>query len=132
LQASSAQDEALASCSRKLAKQQSIISGKMASAGLSSLAGRDRSSQRANFTSWDSLQSITVPGSIDNDMPGTEITIAADTAINTAVGAIDRLRDTAASDRRGMLVEVMGRKCGYIAVMAGIASDSHPGTSRRA
>jgi 6-phosphofructokinase 1 len=56
--------------------------------------------------------SITVPGIIDNHMPGTEITIGADTAINTAVGAIDRLRDTAASNRRAMLVEVMGRKCG--------------------
>ena len=65
---------------------------------------------------------VTIPGTIDNDMPGTEITIGADTAINTAVEAIDRLKDTAAAHRRAMLVEVMGRHCGYIAVMAGIAT----------
>ena len=55
-------------------------------------------------------------------MPSTEITIGADTAINTAVEAIDRLKDTAASHRRAMLIEVMGRHCGYIAVMAGLAT----------
>lgn len=65
---------------------------------------------------------ITVPGTIDNDMPGTEITVGADTAINTAMEAIDRLKDTAAAHRRAMLVEVMGRQSGYIAVMAGIAT----------
>lgn len=65
---------------------------------------------------------VTLPGTIDNDMPSTEITIGADTAINTAVEAIDRLKDTAASHRRAMLVEVMGRHCGYIAVMAGLAT----------
>lgn len=66
--------------------------------------------------------SVVIPGTIDNDMPGTEITIGADTAINTAVEAIDRLRDSAAAHRRAMLVEVMGRHSGYIAVMAGIAT----------
>jgi 6-phosphofructokinase 1 len=65
---------------------------------------------------------VAIPGTIDNDMPGTEITIGADTAINTAVDAIDRLRDTASSHRRAMLVEVMGRRSGYIAVMAGLAT----------
>lgn len=68
------------------------------------------------------LATVTVPGTIDNDMPGTEITIGADTAINTAVEAIDRLRDTASAHHRAMIVEVMGRHSGYIAVMAGIAT----------
>ena len=68
------------------------------------------------------LPTVILPGTIDNDMPGTEITIGADTAINTAMEAIDRLRDTASAHRRAMLVEVMGRHCGYIAVMAGIAT----------
>jgi 6-phosphofructokinase 1 len=68
------------------------------------------------------LPAVTIPGTIDNDMPGTEITIGADTAINTAMEAIDRLKDTAAAHRRAMLVEVMGRHSGYIAVMAGIAT----------
>ena len=65
---------------------------------------------------------VTLPGTIDNDMPSTEITIGADTAINTAVEAIDRLKDTAAAHRRAMLIEVMGRRCGYIAIMAGLAT----------
>ena len=68
------------------------------------------------------IPTVTVPGTIDNDMPGTEITIGADTAINTAVEAIDRLRDTAGAHQRAMIVEVMGRHCGYIAVQAGLAT----------
>jgi 6-phosphofructokinase 1 len=68
------------------------------------------------------LPTVTLPGTIDNDMPSTEITIGADTAINTAVEAIDRLKDTAAAHKRAMLVEVMGRHCGYIAIMAGLAT----------
>ena len=68
------------------------------------------------------MPTITIPGTIDNDMPGTEITIGADTAINTAMDAIDRLRDTASAHRRAMIVEVMGRHCGYIAVQAGLAT----------
>jgi 6-phosphofructokinase 1 len=65
---------------------------------------------------------IGVPGSIDNDVPGTDNSIGADTAINTAVEAIDRLRDTASAHHRAMIVEVMGRHSGYIAHMAAIAS----------
>lgn len=65
---------------------------------------------------------VTLPGTIDNDMPGTEITIGADTAINTAVSAIDGLRDTASAHHRAMIVEVMGRHRGYIAVQAGLAT----------
>ena len=68
------------------------------------------------------MPTITIPGTIDNDMPGTEVTIGADTAINTAMEAIDRLRDTASAHRRAMIVEVMGRRCGYIAVQAGLAT----------
>ncbi|MCY4581348.1 MAG: ATP-dependent 6-phosphofructokinase [Chloroflexi bacterium] len=68
------------------------------------------------------MPTVCIPATIDNDMPGTEITIGADTAINTAMEAIDRLQDTAAAHRRAMIVEVMGRQCGYIAIMAGLAS----------
>ena len=67
---------------------------------------------------------VGVPGSIDNDVPGTDTSIGADTAINTAVEAIDRLRDTASAHHRAMIVEVMGRHSGYIAYMAAIASDA--------
>ncbi len=63
-----------------------------------------------------------VPATIDNDMPGSEITIGADTAVNTAVEAIDRLNETASAHSRAMIVEVMGRHCGYLAIQAGIAA----------
>jgi len=62
-----------------------------------------------------------VPGTIDNDVYGTDFTIGFDTAVNTALGAIDRIRDTAASHERLFLVEVMGRTCGDIALAVGVA-----------
>jgi 6-phosphofructokinase 1 len=62
-----------------------------------------------------------VASTIDNDLAGSEITIGVDTALNIALEAIDRLRVTAASHKRAFLVEVMGRNCGYLALMAGIA-----------
>ena len=62
-----------------------------------------------------------VPSTIDNDLCGTEITIGVDTALNIALEAIDRLKVTALSHHRGFLVEVMGRKCGYLGLMAGLA-----------
>lgn len=64
---------------------------------------------------------IGVASTIDNDLPGSEITIGVDTALNIALEALDRLKTTAASHRRAFLVEVMGRDCGYLALMAGIA-----------
>jgi 6-phosphofructokinase 1 len=62
-----------------------------------------------------------VPGTIDNDVYGTDFTIGFDTAVNTALEAIDRVRDTAASHERLFLVEVMGRTCGDIALGVGVA-----------
>ncbi|MEH6470845.1 MAG: 6-phosphofructokinase [Halopseudomonas sp.] len=64
---------------------------------------------------------IGIPGTIDNDITGTEDTIGFDTAVNTALDAIDRIRDTANSHDRLFLVEVMGRNSGFIAAQAGIA-----------
>jgi 6-phosphofructokinase 1 len=64
---------------------------------------------------------IGVASTIDNDLIGSDITIGVDTALNIALEAIDRLKVTAASHRRAFLVEVMGRDCGYLALMAGIA-----------
>ncbi len=64
---------------------------------------------------------IAIPGTIDNDIYGTESTIGFDTALNTALEAVDRLRDTAASHDRLMIVEVMGRDSGFIALETGIA-----------
>lgn len=61
-----------------------------------------------------------VPGTIDNDIAGTDDTIGFDTAVNTAVDAIDRIRDTASSHDRIFLVEVMGRSSGFIGLQTGI------------
>jgi len=65
---------------------------------------------------------VGLPGTIDNDMYGTDFTIGFDTAVNTAVEAIDKIRDTAESHRRTFFVEVMGRNSGAIALEAGVAS----------
>lgn len=65
---------------------------------------------------------IGIPGTIDNDLYGTDYTIGYDTAVNTAVQAVDKIRDTAESHNRLFFVEVMGRHSGYIALSTGIAS----------
>ena len=67
------------------------------------------------------IPAICIPGTIDNDLPGTDFTIGYDTATNTAVEAIDKIRDTALSHNRLFFIEVMGRNSGYIAINSGIA-----------
>lgn len=67
------------------------------------------------------VPSICIPGTIDNDLAGTDFSIGYDTATNTAVEAIDKIRDTAMSHSRLFFIEVMGRNSGYIAVNAGVA-----------
>ncbi|MBI4873912.1 MAG: 6-phosphofructokinase [Acidobacteria bacterium] len=64
---------------------------------------------------------VGVASTIDNDLFGSDITIGVDTALNIALEAIDRLKVTASSHQRALLVEVMGRNCGYLALMSGIA-----------
>ncbi|RTH40386.1 6-phosphofructokinase, partial [Thermus scotoductus] len=64
---------------------------------------------------------VGVPGTIDNDLYGTDYTIGFDTAVNTALEAIDRIRDTAASHERVFFIEVMGRSSGFIALDVGLA-----------
>lgn len=67
------------------------------------------------------IPAICIPGTIDNDIAGTDYTIGYDTATNTAVEAIDRIRDTALSHNRLFFIEVMGRHSGYIAINSAIA-----------
>ncbi|HET7271568.1 MAG TPA: ATP-dependent 6-phosphofructokinase [Rubrobacter sp.] len=67
------------------------------------------------------LPVVGVPATIDNDIPGTELSIGVDTAVNTAASIIDRIKDTTTSHRRAMMVEVMGRDSGFLAVMSAIA-----------
>ncbi len=64
---------------------------------------------------------VGVPGTIDNDLGGTDLTIGFDTAVNTAVEAVDRVRDTATAHERTFVVEVMGRSSGFIALAVGMA-----------
>lgn len=65
---------------------------------------------------------IGIPGTIDNDLDGTDYTIGFDTALNTVIESVDKIRDTAASHNRLFFVEVMGRDAGFIAAHAGVAS----------
>lgn len=74
----------------------------------------------AFFQKYD-IPAIGLPGTIDNDLNGSDFTIGFDTAVNTAVWAIDKIRDTAESHDRLFIVEVMGRDAGYIALHSGIA-----------
>ncbi len=67
------------------------------------------------------LPTVGVPATIDNDIPGTDLSIGVDTALNMAMTIIDRIKDTASSHRRAMVVEVLGRDSGYLAVTTAIA-----------
>lgn len=87
--------------------------------------GGDGSFTGANiFSNEHDIPVVGVPGTIDNDLIGTDETIGYDTALNTAMEAIDKIRDTADAHERLFLVEVMGRDTGFIALETGIASGS--------
>ncbi|OJU26507.1 MAG: 6-phosphofructokinase [Sphingobacteriales bacterium 41-5] len=74
------------------------------------------------FSNEFDIPCIGIPGTIDKDMAGTDSTIGFDTAVNTAVGAIDKIRDTMEAHERLFVVEVMGRDAGYIAINSGIST----------
>lgn len=67
------------------------------------------------------INCIGIPGTIDNDIPDTDFTIGFDTTLNTIVDALDKLRDTSSSHQRCTILEVMGRRCGDLAIYAGLA-----------
>src|SRR6185295_3777164 len=83
--------------------------------------GGNGSQQGSRALALRGLAVVGITSTIDNDLPGFDITIGATTALSTALEAIDRLRVTGSSHERAFLVEVMGRDCGYLALMAGIA-----------
>ena len=89
--------------------------------GLVAIGGDGTS--RGAFSLWDDAKFpvVAIPASIDNDILGTDMTIGFDTAINIAMEAVDRIRDTAFSHERVFVVEVMGRECGNLAVAVGAA-----------
>jgi len=68
------------------------------------------------------LPIVGLPGTIDNDLSGTDTTIGYDTALNTIMDAVDKIRDTATSHERLFIIEVMGRECGFLALNGAIAT----------
>ncbi len=95
---------------------------KMNEAGMDALIviGGEGSMNGAYALSQQGVKVIGIPGSIDNDIWGTNIAIGTDTAMNTIMEAVDKLRDTASSHQRAFLIETMGRNSGYLAVMTAI------------
>jgi 6-phosphofructokinase 1 len=89
-------------------------------AGLVVIGGNGSQSGSASLAR-EGFPVVGVPSTIDNDLYGNDVSIGCDTAINITLEAIDRLRTTASSHHRAFAVETMGRNCGYIALMAGIA-----------
>ncbi|MCA1783587.1 MAG: 6-phosphofructokinase [Intrasporangiaceae bacterium] len=76
--------------------------------------GRDRSGL--------DLPIVCLPASINNDLPGSELSIGADTALNSIISNLDKIKESAVSTHRCFVVETMGRQCGYLALMSGLAS----------
>lgn len=85
------------------------------------VVGGDGSYRGANALSQLGFPCIGVPGTIDNDIEGTDFTIGFDTALNTVIRAIDNIRDTASSHERTFVIEVMGRNAGDLALWTGLA-----------
>lgn len=83
--------------------------------------GGDGSYRGAQRLNEEGIKTIGIPGTIDNDINGTDFTIGFDTALNTIVEAIDKIRDTASSHERTFIVEVMGRDAGDLALWSGLA-----------
>ena len=84
-----------------------------------------------NLLSKLGVKTIGLPGTIDNDLAYTDYTIGFDTALNTVVDAISKIRDTSTSHERVSIVEVMGRNCGDLALYAGISRWSRSNNSTR-
>jgi 6-phosphofructokinase 1 len=77
--------------------------------------------ERENYPAFN-LPIICMPASINNNLPGSDLSIGADTALNVIVEAVDKIKQAAVAQRRCYIVEVMGRRCGYLALMSGLAT----------
>ncbi|WP_036451939.1 6-phosphofructokinase [Mycoplasma buteonis] len=86
------------------------------------VVGGDGSYQGAQLLHELGVKTIGLPGTIDNDIASSDYTIGYDTALNTIVDAVDKIRDTAKSHKRIMIVEVMGNMCGDLALYSGLAT----------
>ncbi|GAE36993.1 6-phosphofructokinase [Halalkalibacter akibai] len=85
------------------------------------VVGGDGSYRGAQKLSEHGIATVGAPGTIDNDIPGTDFTIGFDTALNTIIQSIDKIRDTASSHERTYIIEVMGRHAGDLALLSGLA-----------
>ncbi|HVB02376.1 MAG TPA: 6-phosphofructokinase [Chitinophagaceae bacterium] len=95
---------------------------KMGIEGLVVIGGDGSFKGALQFSQEFNMPCVGLPGTIDKDISGTDFTIGFDTAVNTAVSAIDKIRDTADAHDRLFIIEVMGRDAGYIALHSGIAT----------
>lgn len=77
--------------------------------------------ERKNFPAFD-IPIVCLPAGIDNNLPGTELSIGSDTALNSIVSVVDKIKQSAVAERRCYVVEVMGRRCGYLALMGALAT----------
>jgi 6-phosphofructokinase 1 len=77
--------------------------------------------ERSNFPAYN-IPMVCLPASINNSLPGSELSIGADTALNSIVSAVDKIKQSAVATRRCFVVEVMGHWCGYLALMGGLAT----------
>jgi 6-phosphofructokinase 1 len=77
--------------------------------------------ERANFPAFN-IPMVCLPASINNNLPGSELSIGADTALNNIVDAVDKIKQSAGATRRCFVVEVMGHWCGYLAMMSALAT----------
>jgi 6-phosphofructokinase 1 len=93
-----------------------MIGGWSGYAGVAKLHG-----ERERFPAFN-LPMICLPASINNNLPGSEQSIGSDTALNNIVGAVDKIKTSAVASQRCFVVEVMGRRCGYLALMGGLAT----------
>ncbi len=84
------------------------------------IIGGDGSMRGAHVLAEYDFPVVGAPASIDNDIWGTDMSLGVDTALNTTMEAVDKLRDTASSHQRAFLIETMGRGCGYLALLVGV------------
>lgn len=78
-------------------------------------------SQRKNYPAFD-IPMICLPATINNNLPGTELSVGADTALNSIISAVDKIKQSAVASQRAFVVEVMGYYCGYLALMSALAT----------
>ena len=102
--------------------EQYAIDGLLIIGGWEAYAGAYRLfEERSSFPAFN-VPIVCLPATIDNNLPGTELSIGADTALNNIVEVVDKIKQAAVAEQRCYVVEVMGRRCGYLAMMSGLAT----------